>query len=818
MQPTRSTRSPTPDLACLRIAVSGTVQGVGFRPWVYHLAAELGLSGWVKNHPLGVTLEVEGHRPAVTSFLERFPRETPAHSRIQSLRCEWHPPRGHHHFHILPSDLATDTLNHSDSDSDSDSHPTFTRTRLVPDLATCPDCQRDIFDPANRRYRYPFTNCTQCGPRFSIVESLPYDRARTSMRHFPLCAECQSEYDHPQDRRFHAQPTACPRCGPQLTFLDPSGHILAQHDACLHIAADILHQGGIIALQGIGGFQLLVDATRDDAVRRLRLRKHREAKPLAVMFPDLASVCAAVTPNALETRLLTSPEAPIVLVRRHPPTCTRASPTPRLTLAPSIAPDNPYLGVILPYSPLHHLLLSDVGIPLVATSGNLGEEPICIHPQEALLHLKSVADGFLIHDRPIVRHVDDSVVRVVAGAPLILRRARGYVPAPLPVPQPSPSTHPTSANQHPRSVLALGGHLKSTVAITDGQDFILGPHIGDLESVGAQSVFRRCAEDLPTLFGLQPQEVAVDAHPGYVSTQHGQSLPLPVHVVQHHYAHILAVMAEHHLDPPILGVAWDGTGDGLDGTLWGGEFLHVTRAHAERRACLRPFRLPGSEAAIREPRRSALGLLHALRGDTTWTQTHLPTLQAWEPHALTILATALNRGLHAPWTSSVGRLFDAVASLLGLRQISRFEGDAAMALEFVADAEGPATGYPLPLVNPPHPASGLLTPCPYLDWEPLIHALLRDRESGTPVPLLSARFHASLADGIVTVARAQGQPRVALGGGCFQNRRLTETTVSALRSAGFEVHWPRQVPPGDGGLALGQLAAALETSTPPHPP
>jgi hydrogenase maturation protein HypF len=808
MHPTRTSRSPTPDRTCLRIAVSGTVQGVGFRPWVYHLATELGLAGWVKNHPQGVTLEVEGHRSTLTTFLERFPREAPAHSRLQSLSSVWQSPRGHHHFQILPSDDATG--------ADSPTLHTHTHTRLVPDLATCPDCRREIFDPANRRYRYPFTNCTQCGPRFSIVESLPYDRARTSMRHFPLCPECQSEYDHPQDRRFHAQPTACPRCGPQLTFLDPSGHILAQRDACFHIAAHILHQGGIIALLGIGGLQLLVDATRDDAVHRLRLRKHRESKPLAVMFPDLASASAAVHLEPLETQLLTSPAAPIVLVRRHPP--SPSAPTPRFALAPSLAPDNPYLGVLLPYSPLHHLLLADVGIPLVATSGNLGEEPICIDPRDALHQLHSVADGFLIHDRPIVRHVDDSVVRVVAGAELILRRARGYVPAPLPVPQPSPSNHPTSANRPPRSVLALGGHLKNTVAITDGQDFILGPHIGDLESVGAQSVFRRCAEDLPRLFGLHPREVAVDAHPGYVSTRHGQSLPHPVHLVQHHHAHILAVMAEHQLQPPILGVAWDGTGDGLDGTVWGGEFLRVTRGHAERRACLRPFRLPGGEAAMREPRRSALGLLHALGGDTSWTQTHLPTLQAWEPHALPILATALNRGLHAPWTSSVGRLFDAVASLLGLRQISRFEGDAAMALEFVADAEGPATGYPLPLVNPSPQPSGLPAPCPYLDWEPLIHALLRDRENGTPIPLLSARFHASLADGIVTVARAQGEPRVALGGGCFQNRRLTETTLSALRSAGFEVHWPRQVPPGDGGLALGQLAAVLESPTPPHPP
>ncbi|MBX3746250.1 MAG: carbamoyltransferase HypF [Verrucomicrobiae bacterium] len=790
---------PSAAHTALHVHLTGTVQGVGFRPYVHRLASEHHLTGWVRNGADGVTLEVEGPATAVRAFLERLPRETPPHSRIRHLETAWHPPGGHPSFVIRDSDP---TPAHSGP------------VRIPPDLATCPDCLRDVFDPGNRRHRYPFTNCTQCGPRYSIVESLPYDRPRTSMRAFPLCPDCQAEYDDPRDRRFHAQPIACPRCGPQLEFWDPCGRTLAVRDQALTLTLESLRAGRIVALKGIGGFQLLVDATNHRAVQDLRERKRREAKPFAVMFPNLPTLLRHGDISPVETACLTGPEAPIVLVRRRPDRHDRSQPT----TAPSVAPGSPWLGVMLPYSPLHHLLLAGFDGPLVATSGNPGDEPLCIDNHEALQRLAGIADAFLVHNRPIVRPVDDSVVRVVAGREMVLRRARGFVPTPTPI-APSPVLPPAAepgspgpnASSPPRpparpATIALGGHQKAAIALSNGSEFILGQHLGDLDTVAALAGFDRCVGDLVRLFHLQPAGVCVDAHPDYASTRHGHRLGLPVRPVQHHQAHVLAVMTEHRLRPPLLGFAWDGTGAGLDGTVWGGETFHATIHGWRRCARLRPFRLPGAEAAIREPRRSALGLLYAAFGEDLTAQANLPTLRAFERRELALLLSALRRGLHAPWTSSVGRLFDAVASLAGWRHLHRFEGDAAMAVEFAAEGCPDDFGYPMPLQMPP-PDRAAPDGANELDWEPLLQALLDDLRAGMAPGRIAARFHRGLADAIVAVARHMGERVVVLGGGCFQNRRLTESAVTALREAGFEPHWAHLIPPNDGGLALGQLAA-----------
>lgn len=792
-EPSPSGLSPA-EPAALQVRVTGTVQGVGFRPYVHRLASEQGLTGWVRNGGEGVTIVVEGPRTAVRTFLERLPREAPAHSRILHLETAWQLPRGHLRFVIRESDPGPANAG---------------GVRIPPDLATCADCLRDLFDPGNRRHRYPFTNCTQCGPRYSIVESLPYDRPRTSMRGFPLCPDCQAEYDDPRDRRFHAQPIACPRCGPQLDLRDPAGRTLAVRAPALDLALDTLRTGRILALKGIGGFQLLVDAANDTAVRSLRKRKGRDAKPFAVMFPRLAALKRHCDCTTVEAACLTGPEAPIVLLpRRHHP-IHGLEPVP----APSVAPGSPWLGAMLPYSPLHHLLTSGFGRPLVATSGNPGDEPICIDNDEALERLAGIADAFLVHDRPIVRPVDDSVVRVVAGREMVLRRARGHVPTPV---QRIPDTEPGAPSPDPsphRVTLALGGQQKSAIALSIGSDFILGQHLGDLDTVAALTGFDRCLADLLHLFEARPVQVCVDAHPDYASSLRGRRLGLPIRTVQHHQAHILAVMTEHGLRPPLLGFAWDGTGAGTDGTVWGGEALHATVNGWHRCVRLRPFRLPGGEVAIREPRRSALGVLYAAFGEHLPPASQVPALRAFERRELDLLLPALRRGLHAPWTSSVGRLFDAVASLAGWRHFHRFEGDAAMAVEFAAEGCPDDFGYPMPLRTPP-PDRAAPDGADELDWEPMILALLADLRAGVPAPPIAARFHRGLADAVVAVARRMGEPVVVLGGGCFQNRRLTESAVTALREAAFEPHWAHRIPPNDGGLALGQLAADTFPSEP----
>jgi hydrogenase maturation protein HypF len=822
----------------LRIVVRGAVQGVGFRPFIYRLAEGAGLKGWVNNSSEGVFIEVEGSRADLQVFLLRVESEKPPRSSIHSLEASWLDPVGYGAFAIRESEVGG-----------------AKRALVLPDIATCPDCLAEIFDPTNRRYGYPFTNCTNCGPRFSIIEALPYDRPKTAMKAFRMCSRCQEEYDDPRDRRFHAQPNACPVCGPHLELWDregravmgaqpsgcsndrrygtarkPPGHPakpeLLQPEGCAPLppdgnrvsdgngaaiaaAAAAMRQGQIVAVKGLGGFHLMVAAHHEEAVRRLRELKHREEKPFALMFPSVAAVKAACEVSALEERLLRSPETPIVLLRRM----DSALRTPHSAFAAWIAPGNPNLGVMLPYTPLHHLLLSTLGFAVVATSGNLSDEPICTDEHEALQRLGGIADLFLVHNRPIVRHVDDSIVRVMMDRELVLRRARGY--APLPVRLNSPSRNSPSAVG--RTVLAVGAHLKNAVALSVGPQVFISQHIGDLETEPANNAFRRVIGDLQALYEARPALVAADAHPDYLSTRFAQGLcsapqsstlnPQLV-TVQHHIAHVLSCMAENELEPPLLGVSWDGTGYGLDGTVWGGEFFLVTETACERVASLRQFRLPGGDQAVKEPRRTALGLLYEQFGEAAFSMSELAPVAAFSPVELGLLKTMLMRKLNSPLTSSVGRLFDAVAALARQRQQLRFEGQAAMELEFALNDAGSLEAYSLPIRSVHAPRTSHQAPME-LDWSPMLEAILADVKHQLPVSQISARFHNALADAIVVVAQRVGQPGVVLSGGCFQNRYLTERSVQRLQAAGFRPYWHQRVPPNDGGISLGQVLAAL---------
>jgi len=770
------------------IEVQGVVQGVGFRPFVYAEARARALSGWVQNEAGSVRIEVQGPSEAVESFCHAIRTASPPQARIRSFEVKEKP----------CDDGAGEDFAIRSSPSEGTPRPA-----IPADLATCRECLAEIGSPEERRYRYPFTNCTNCGPRWSIIEQLPYDRPRTSMAGFAMCPDCRNEYEDAADRRFHAQPIACPRCGPSLRLVDGSGTVLASGDESLGRAIDAIRAGRIVAIKGLGGFQLVVDATDPAAVARLRERKRRPAKPFAVMAASLDEVGRRCEVSDAEARALGSHEAPIVLVGR------RSDPGARRDVADAVAPGNPYLGVMLPYTPLHHLLTAGVGRPMVCTSGNLSEEPMATTTDEALERLGSIADAILTHDRPIVRPVDDSVARVLPEGLQILRRARGYAPLPIDLGFEGPT------------VLALGGHLKNAVALGLASQAIVGSHVGDLESVLSVEVHRRAAADLVGFFDARPDGVACDLHPDYASTRHAEQLAgawnVPLVRVQHHHAHVAACMAEHRLEGPVLGLAWDGTGYGLDGTVWGGEALVCEGADSRRLAHLRTFALPGGDRAVREPRRSALGVLFEILGD----EAAGPAIGWFTPAERDALLAMLRRSLRCPRSSSVGRLFDAVAVLCGLPGRISFEGQAAMALEFAAD-EAEAGAYPLPLRRRARSGATDLTVARQppgeepddaplvIDWEPLVRAIVADRASGVPVRRISARFHNALAEAALSVARHWGGRQVVLSGGCFQNARLARRVRSRLLEAGFEVYTQQQIPPGDGGLALGQLFVASQ--------
>lgn len=792
-----------------RMAVAGAVQGVGFRPFVYRLARELGLAGWVANDPAGALLEVQGQAATLDLFRQRLGAELPPGAAIHGLVVT---------TVALDGSAPEFAIHHSDQGG--------RRTAVVlPDRVTCAECRAEIADPAARRYRYPFTNCTHCGPRFTIVEALPYDRPNTTMRGFALCPDCLREYRDPADRRFHAQPIACPACGPSLLLCTPEGHPLERGEDALAGAVAALVGGDIVAMLGLGGFQLLCDATSEAAVTRLRQRKQRAEKPLAVLVRDLAMARDLAEVSAEEAELMTSAEGPIVLLdrRRH-----RGVATSRNQVDAAVAPGQPTLGVMLPTTPLHELLATAVGRPLVATSGNLSDEPIAIAVDEGLTRLGRIADRFLVHDRPIVHHVDDSVARHHLGAARLLRRARGHAPFPLPLP----------AAAADLTVLAVGGHLKNTVGLLVGRQAFLSQHLGDMETAESRRAFTRVVADFLRLYEATPTLVAHDLHPDYATTHwalaHAAEAGLGLLPVQHHHAHLAACLAENGLWDPgaggldpsgeTLGVTWDGTGYGPDGSIWGGELLVGGAAHYRRVARLRRFRLPGGEAAVREPRRVALALLWELHGPAALDHPAVARL-GFATGELALLGQLLARGTAAPWTSSAGRLFDGLAALLGLHPRVSFEGQAAMALEHLAAEAGSAPGS----AQRPGRKDGRLAPLGLttsrghdgeaperelleLDWRPLVAALVTARTAGESPATLAAAVHQTLAAAIVRLAAHLAIDRVALTGGCFQNRRLTELTVTALEDAGHRVLLHRQVPPNDGGIAFGQLAVAAARS------
>ncbi len=751
----------------IRLTATGRVQGVGFRPSVFRLASELGLAGAVRNTARGVVIDLEGAAESVRAFAARLPGSLPSLARLDGLREEPLAPAGRAGFLILPSEEGAGA-----------------GRALIPfDVAICPACLRELVDPADRRHRYPFINCTLCGPRYTIIEGVPYDRPRTSMRRFAMCPRCQAEYDDPRDRRHHAQPNACPACGPRLWLVDAGGGPMPGEP--LEEARRLLRAGEVLAVRGVGGFHLAVDATSAAAVERLRARKRRGGKPFAVLATDLEGVRRFAAVSAAEAALLGGERRPIVLLDKRRP----------FPLAEGVAPGNPRVGAMLPHAPLHHLLVEGFAA-LVLTSGNLSEEPLARANDEALARLRGLADAFLLHDRDILMSCDDSVACVRPGRAgedglTLVRRSRGYAPDPLPFPGGA------------ACVLGVGGQLKNTLCLTRGERAFLSQHVGDLENLETEEHFRRCLAHLQGLLGVEPALVACDLHPDYLSTRLAEELAaarpgLPLVRVQHHHAHMAACLVEHELGGPALGLCLDGTGLGPDGTIWGGELLLGDLRAVRRVARLRPFRLPGGDAAVREPWRTAAGaLLEALGEGAPWG------LLGPEADRAALLARAASRGVNSPWTSSLGRLFDAVSALLGLCRRQDYDAHAAVVLEAAAGA------LPGPVWEPALRAGpGLLE----LDPAPMLRELVAGLGHGAPVEELAAGFHAWVIAGLARFcreARAAGAPgRVALSGGCCLNRRLEDGLRAALEADGFEVLLHRRVPANDGGLSLGQAAVA----------
>lgn len=772
----------------LHIVIRGAVQGVGFRPFIFRLATEMKLSGWVLNSTQGVFIEVEGEKDTLDSFLLRIEKEKPPRSFIQSFEFSFLDPIGFTAFEIRHSDNVGEIS-----------------AFVLPDIATCPDCLIEIFDPNDRRYLYPFTNCTNCGPRFSIIEALPYDRQNTTMKRFSMCDECRSEYENPLDRRFHAQPNACSKCGPSLELWDSEGKLIAAQHEAIRGVAQYIRESKIAAVKGLGGFHLIVDARNDEAVLRLRERKHREEKPFALMYPSLEMIKKDCEVSELEERLLNSPESPIVLLNRKSYIGHRTSDIGYLTsnIVSSVAPNNPSLGIMLPYTPLHHILMHGLGFPVVATSGNLSDEPICTDEQQAIKRLKDITDVFLIHNRPIKRHVDDSIVRVITGRELVLRRARGYAPLPIQI----KSVCSVKGNE---SVLAVGAHLKNTIALSSNNNVFISQHIGDLETKEAYEAFRNVIESFKTLYNKKPEKIITDIHPGYLSTKYAKDLGNEILQVQHHYAHIISCMAENQIDGRALGISWDGTGYGLDGSIWGGEFLLTNDKSFKRVATFRSFRLPGGEQSIKEPRRTAFGVLHELFGEKIFEYDFLPTLKACSRTESTNFLKMLNKQINSPLTSSAGRLFDAVASMVGLRQKVSFEGQAAMELEWEVDNLQTDESYEYRILNPyevdehQNQKSEII-----IDWSSTILDIIEDIKQKVDITNISTKFHNTLTEIIIDIAKRIGEKKVVLSGGCFQNKYLTERTVRRLDEEGFKPYWHQRVPPNDGGISLGQIAAGI---------
>jgi hydrogenase maturation protein HypF len=772
---------PVETTAGVRIEIRGVVQGVGFRPWIYRLATEEGIAGHVRNDATGVTIDAFGSEEALERFMRRLDPEKVPGTFPAKVPATFSPPPAavidDIRSHTIPPE-AVDTFSIVDSDETA-----ARRISIPPDLATCPACVAEIFDPGDRRYRYPFTNCTNCGPRFTITRDVPYDRPVTTMAAFRMCPACQLEYDSVTDRRFHAQPNACPACGPTLTLAGPDGRTIT-HDDPIAVAAAALTAERVVAIKGLGGFHLACDATSAEAVQRLRVRKRRDEKPFAVMVRDLEEADEIAVLSKSERRLLSSVERPIVLVRRRPDS----------GLAAEVAPNNPLVGLILPYTPLHHLLMNEVRRPLVMTSGNLSEEPLAYRNDEAVTRLGSIADLFVMHDRQIETRCDDSVTRIIADRPVVLRRARGYVPGGIAV--------------RPRfevPVLACGALLKNTFCIGLDDTAYLGPHIGDLENLETYGSFEESIARMERFLRVSPGIIAYDLHPEYLSTTYALARPEPIKIgVQHHHAHIVSAMAEHGLSGPLIGVAYDGTGYGTDGTAWGGEVLLAQTDAFERVATLRPVRLAGADRAIRSPWRVALALLE----DAFDGAAPLDSLRLFSAVAapdVSVVRQMIDRRFRSPLAHGAGRYFDGVGALVLARPESRYEGQIALEWNVIADP-GEDGRYEYGIDRRAVPWE--------VDLRPMIRQVVRDLVAGAGAPAISARFHntitAATAEVVRSAAAIHGVLPVVLTGGCFQNARLAESLAADL-SSGFTVHLHRRVPPGDGGLALGQAIIAAAT-------
>ena len=762
------------------VVVRGVVQGVGFRPFVYRLAQEEHLAGVISNDTDGVTIEIEGESASIEAFLSRLRLEPPPLARIDSVAVRNLAPIGETGFRIVASEVLGRVS-----------------TGIPADAATCVDCLRELLDPGDRRYRYPFLNCTNCGPRFTITRRIPYDRPQTSMARFTMCAACQAEYDDPANRRFHAQPNACWDCGPQLSLASADGAVIAAEDLVAAAIARIA-AGEILAIKGIGGFHLCVDATNEAAVMRLRARKHRYGKPLAVMVRDLDAARVLCDLTEAEEKLLTTPARPIVLAER------RAG----ATIAATVAPGIPWLGLFLPYAPLHHLLFADGRLQaLVMTSANLSEEPIAIDNDEARARLGAIADAFLMHDREILQRCDDSVAAIVDGAPQLIRRARGFVPLGVPLPLDAPP------------LLAVGGHLKNVFALARGRFVYQSQHLGDLENLTGLEFFRESLDHLMRTFEIEPTAVVHDLHPGYLSTEWAKQWAaergLPAIAVQHHHAHVAACMAEHGALSPTIGISLDGTGYGTDGHIWGGEVL-IARLDGEnpgsfqRFAHLEYIPMPGGDAAVKEPWRMALGALHAAGFDVNSEQ--ILALLGVQPGDARVVSRMIERKINSPETSSLGRLFDAVAAVILGRRTVDYEAQAAIELEGIADAEPDRRevgDYVPQLWQGDTADAGSAVLRTHLMWK----AILNDLWRGVPASRIAARFHAGIVEGFINAAGnariESGINQVAMSGGCMHNRRLTRLLRSGLEEEGFTVLQHRLVSPGDGGLSYGQASVAV---------
>jgi hydrogenase maturation protein HypF len=751
--------------------ITGLVQGVGFRPGIARLARSLGVRGSVRNDQCNVMIEAFGIREILDHFEKLVRCNTPQTARIDTLR----------RIEETPADASPENFRIvSSTVSLASNQPQW---NILPDLATCPACLEELFSPADRRYLYPFINCTLCGPRWTIIENMPYDRERTSMKDFTMCEQCRREFDNPDDRRYHAQPIACPDCGPHVTFLDRTGHDLARQADAIALAIQTFESGGIIAVKGIGGFHLMADATNPDAVHRLRQRKNRPHKPFAVMMPGIPMIRQTCYLDSVEETCLKSAAAPIVLLKK------RSS----CWLPPAIAGGINRLGVMLPYAPIHHILMREFGRPVIATSGNRPGEPLCRTNQEALTLLNEFSDGFLVNNRPIIRSIDDSVVQVIEGEIQMIRAARGYIPLSF------------QTEKQGKTALALGAHEKNTVSFLHGRQAVFCGHIGDLDTAAAIDHLSQTVTGLQDLFVIKPETVVCDHHPGYGTHRVAESLSLPISHAWHHIAHAAACMIENDIRPPFSAIIWDGTGLGPDGFLWGGEFFHFDGNTWKRRGSLEPFLLPGGEKAIRQPWRTALSLLFHVFGDDffkIWRKVdseRFPLLQPFIESYGHMLFKMWRSKINSPQSTSMGRLFDGIAGISETCLEMTFEAQAPMLLESLLDDATAVDGDYAFSINK-HP-DGSFT----VGWNKLISEVFYDITRGVAPADVSMKFHLALVDLIVNAANELGESRVIVSGGCFQNSFLTGNAIIRLEKQGFTPFGNRRVPPNDAGISLGQL-------------